>query len=205
MFFFCAARFRFSGTKKNAGPEKKNVAFFVTYLVCLGVVRTRLSLLKKQRPISRGLSNAWFLPSCAGRRFIYTTFRMFNQSTQVDGRYNVTAFYRGNPPYSTQVMRAIPICRATRLRPPYIGIPPYRGKPCYLLQVISAIPRSCQAILTAVYRDTALYRVTALLGDPYRMYEFLAAAALTVAFNISTGKSFSPTRDTRCNMVNLDF
>ena len=36
-------------------------------------------------------------------------------------------------------------------------------------RVMSAIPQSCQAILTALYRDPALYQDTALLGDPYRI------------------------------------
>ena len=39
--------------------------------------------------------------------------------------------------------------------------PPYRGKPPYSFQVMRAIPQSRRAILTALYRDTAL------LGDPY--------------------------------------
>ena len=33
-------------------------------------------------------------------------------------------------------------------------------------EYFSAIPQSCQALLTALYRDTALYGDTALLGDP---------------------------------------
>ena len=44
--------------------------------------------------------------------------------------------------------------------------PPYLGKPLYSLQVMSAIPQLRQAILTALYRDTALSGDTALLGDP---------------------------------------
>ena len=47
--------------------------------------------------------------------------------------------------------------------------PPYKGKPPYSLQDMSAIPQSRQAkaISTVLCRDTALYRVTAILGDPY--------------------------------------
>ena len=44
--------------------------------------------------------------------------------------------------------------------------PPYRGKPPYSFQVMSAIPQSSLAILTAIYRYTALLE-TAFLRDPY--------------------------------------
>ena len=48
--------------------------------------------------------------------------------------------------------------------------PPYRGKPPYPFQIMSAnSPAAPKAILTALYRDTALYWQTALLGDLYRV------------------------------------
>ena len=76
--------------------------------------------------------------------------------------------------------------RAKRSWPPYIGIPsyigippywgkppyfisirpPYRGKPPYSLGVVSAIPQSRQAILTALYRDTAI-GIPPYMGIPH--------------------------------------
>ena len=55
---------------------------------------------------------------------------------------------------------------SSRAAPPYKAVvwcagairPPYRGEPPYASQVTSAVPRSSQAILTALYRGTALFR-----------------------------------------------
>ena len=50
--------------------------------------------------------------------------------------------------------------------------PPYRGKPPLVFQVMSAIPQSSQAILTALYRETALLRPP---GGPLLLYARITA------------------------------
>ena len=60
--------------------------------------------------------------------------------------YFLTHSRRGSP----VIRRWCAIDRAIR--------PPYGGKPPYSCQVMSAIPQERQAILTALYRDTALIR-----------------------------------------------
>ena len=61
-------------------------------------------------------------------------------------------FYSRVPPVTRWCVRAMRL--------------PYWGKPAYSFQVMRAISQSRPAILIALYRDTALYRDVASLGEP---------------------------------------